>query len=173
MKRRAFLSTGSAFSLPVLVNGFNLGFLPKSAFFNLIDDDSDRVLVLIQLDGGNDGLNTLIPLDQYAKLSAARPGLMIPESQVLSLFDETGLHPALTGFRNLFEDGKMTAVQNVAYPNQNRSHVRSTDIWSTGSSADEFLTTGWLGRYFYDQYPEYPDGYPNENEPDPFAITLR
>ena len=173
MKRRDFIRTGSAFSLPVFVNGFNLGFLPRSAFFNMIDEHSDRVLVLIQLDGGNDGLNTLIPVDQYANLSAARQGLLIPENQILPIYDEVGLHPALTGFRNLFDDGKMTAVQSVAYPNQNRSHFRSTDIWSTGSAADEFLTTGWLGRYFYDNFPEYPEGYPNEDEPDPFAITLR
>lgn len=173
MKRRSFLRTSSAFSLPVIVNGFNLGFLPKSAFFNMIDENSDRVLVLIQLDGGNDGLNTLIPLDQYGNLSAARPGLVIPENQVLSINDNVGLHPAMSGFRNLFDDGKLTAVQAVAYPNQNRSHFRSTDIWSSGSAADEFLTTGWLGRYFNDKYPDYPDGYPNENEPDPFAITLR
>ena len=173
MKRRDFLRTGSAVSLPVLVNGFSIGYLPKSAFFNLIDDNSDRVLVLVQLDGGNDGLNTLIPLDQYANLSLARPELLIPENEVLPIADGVGLHPNMTGMRNMFDDGKMTAIQAVSYPNQNRSHFRSTDIWTTGSSSSNFITTGWLGRYFDQLYPGYPEGYPNAEEPDPFAITVR
>lgn len=173
MKRRSFLRTGSAISLPVFVNGFGMGFLPKSAFFNLADDYSDRILVLVQLDGGNDGLNTLIPLDQYSALSAVRQSILIPENDVLPLYDHVGLHPSMTGFKNLFDDGKLLAIQGVAYPNQNRSHFRSTDIWQTGSAANEFLTTGWMGRYFDSKYGDYPEGYPNAENPDPFAITVR
>jgi len=173
MKRRNFLRTGSAVALPVLVNGFSLGFLPKSAFFNAIDDDSDRVLVLIQLDGGNDGLATLIPTDQYANLSMHRAGVIIPEANILPLYDNVGLHPRMTGFKDLFEDGKLTAVQAVAYPDQNRSHFRSTDIWQSGSAADKFVPSGWMGRYFDANFPGFPDDYPNDDNPDPFAITLQ
>lgn len=173
MKRRSFLRTGSAMSLPVFVNGFGMGFLPKSAFFNFNDEYADRILVLVQLDGGNDGLNTLIPLDQYSALSAARQGILIPESSVLNLYDHVGLHPAMTGFKSLFDDGKLLAIQGVAYPDQNRSHFRSTDIWQTGSAADQYLTTGWVGRYFDTEYSDYPEGYPNPEHPDPFAITIR
>ncbi len=172
MKRRSFLRAGSAVSLPVFVNGFGMGFLPKSSFFNLVDPNSDRILVLVQLDGGNDGLNTLIPLDQYSTLSAVRQGIIIPESSVLNLYDHVGLHPSMTGFKSLFDEGKLLAIQGVSYPDQNRSHFRSTDIWQSGSAADEFLTTGWVGRYFDSKYSDYPEGYPNQDNPDPFAITI-
>ncbi|RLD21171.1 MAG: hypothetical protein DRI69_04800 [Bacteroidetes bacterium] len=173
MKRRNFLRTGSAVALPVLVNGFNLGFLPKSAFFDTIDENSDRVLVLIQLDGGNDGLSTLIPTDQYDNLVNHRAGVIIPEPNILPLHDHVGLHPRMTGFRDLFDEGKLTAIQAVSYPDQNRSHFRSTDIWQSGSAADEFVTSGWMGRYFDANFPGFPDDYPNDDYPDPFAITVQ
>ena len=172
MKRRAFLQTGSAISLPILINGTSLGFLPRSAFFNFLEEDSDRVLVLVQLNGGNDGLNTVIPVDQYTNLAQVRQNILIPENQVLPIEDGVGFHPAMTGMRSMYEDEQMAIVQGVAYPNQNRSHFRSSDIWVTGSAADEFLTTGWMGRYFDGQHPDYPTNYPNPEYPDPFAITL-
>ncbi len=172
MKRRNFIRTGSAISLPVFINGVSLGYLAKSSFFNAINDDHDRVLVLIQLDGGNDGINTLIPLDQYANLAAVRLHLLIPENTVLPLYDHVGLHPVMSGLKSLFDNGKLLAIQNVAYPNQNRSHFRSMDIWQTGSASETYLTSGWLGRYFYNRYPEFPADYPNPEHPDPFAITI-
>jgi uncharacterized protein (DUF1501 family) len=79
----------------------------------------------------------------------------------------------MTGFKELFDEGKLAAVQAVAYPDQNRSHFRSTDIWQTGSSSQDYVTSGWMGRYFDKNYPGYPDDYPNEDHPDPFAITLQ
>ena len=95
MKRRSFLRNSSLLTLPVLVNGFELALLPKAAAFNHMNSDSGRVLVLIQLDGGNDGLATLIPTDQYDTLVNHRPGVIIPESQILPLNDNVGLHPAI------------------------------------------------------------------------------
>ena len=173
MKRRSFLRTGSAATLPVFLNGFNIGLLPSGAFLNFLGDDSDRILVLVQLDGGNDGLNTLIPLDQYSALSNLRANILVPEGQVLQFYDHVGVHPAMTGFKSLFDEGKLLAIQGVAYPDQNRSHFRSTDIWQSGSSADTFLTTGWLGRWFDQYVVDYPEGFPNTQYPDPFAITIR
>ena len=173
MKRRSFLQAGTAVTLPVLVNGFNLGLLPRSALFSSIGADSDKILVIIQLDGGNDGLATLIPLDQYDTLAPHRAGMLIPEQSVLPLYDHVGLHPSMTGMRNLFNDGKLAAIQGVAYPGQNRSHFRSTDIWQSASASNVFESTGWMGRYFDDQFPGYPEDYPNEDYPDPFAITLQ
>ena len=82
MKRRKFLQTTSAASIPLFLSGMKVGALPKSSFFPIIND-SDRVLVLIQLNGGNDGLNTLIPLDQYSNLANARQNILIPENSVL------------------------------------------------------------------------------------------
>ncbi len=172
MKRRSFIQTSSAFSIPVLIGGFQVSSIGKNSMFNLIGADNDKVLVLVQLIGGNDGLNTLIPLDQYDALANVRSNLITPQSNLLSLTPTNSLHPAMTGMKAVFDDGKLGIVQSVGYPNQNRSHFRSTDIWNTASAADEFLSTGWLGRYFDTQYPNYPEGYPNAQYPDPFAITM-
>ena len=171
MKRRTFLQTSSIVSLPLLLNGMKVSALPRSPFFTTTND-SDRVLVLIQLGGGNDGLNTLIPLDQYDNLANVRQNIIIPESTILNLDDTMGFHPAMTGMKSLYDDAKIGIVQSVGYPNQNRSHFRSTDIWTTASDADEYLTTGWLGRYFDSKFPGYPEEYPNDDCPDPFAITI-
>ena len=174
MKRRDFLRASSGLALPLMVNGFNLGvFARRQTAFNHFQPNNDRVLVLIQLDGGNDGLSTLIPIDQYDNLSRHRPDLLIPESSILKLNDHVGLHPSMTGMRGLYEEGKLTAVQGVAYPDQNRSHFRSTDIWQSASDADVFVPNGWMGRYYDKYYPGYPDDYPNEDNPDPFAVTVQ
>lgn len=172
MKRRTFLQTTSLASLPILVNGMGLTAVTRSRLFSLINGDSDRVLVLIQLNGGNDGLNMVIPIDQYDNLAEVRSNVLLRESSLHKLTDQVGLHPAMTGLRNLWEEGKLHITQSVGYPNQNRSHFRSTDIWSTASRADEVLTTGWVGRYFHSKFPDYPDNYPNQDCPDPFAITI-
>lgn len=107
----------------------------------------EPILVVVQLAGGNDGLNTLVPFadDDYHR---ARPKLGLKASQVLRLSDTTGLHPALAGFRALHDDGLFAAVEAVGYPNPNRSHFRSTDIWMTATDSDRFSNKGWLGRYF-------------------------
>jgi uncharacterized protein (DUF1501 family) len=137
--------------------------------------NGDRILVIVQLFGGNDGLNTVIPLDQYDMLSQFRSNILIPEGQTLGLQGTDGataLHPSLTGFQDLWNDGKLGIVQSVGYPNPSLSHFRSTDIWETGSSGTQFLYDGWVGRYLNTQYPGYPDGYPNPDIPDPIAIRV-
>ncbi|HEY0791862.1 MAG TPA: hypothetical protein VGD78_12435, partial [Chthoniobacterales bacterium] len=105
------------------------------------------ILVVLQLAGGNDGLNTLVPYrdDAYYR---SRPTLSVPAAQVLPLDDRLGLHPALGSLRTLWETGALAFIQGVGYPNPNRSHFRSTEIWQTGSDAGQTLTQGWLGRYF-------------------------
>jgi uncharacterized protein (DUF1501 family) len=102
--------------------------------------------VILQLSGGNDGLNTVIPVrkDLYYK---ARPRLGIEKTKALMLGDEAGLHPALTGLKELYDDGSLGILNNVGYPNPDRSHFRSMDIWHTASQSSEYLTTGWVGRY--------------------------
>lgn len=173
MKRRSFIKhTGAAISLPLLVNGLPIAAMGRPKAFSGINEENDRVLVLVQLNGGCDGLNTLIPLDQYDALSQVRGNILIPEEKVLKLTNETGLHPSMIGLQNLYAEEKVNFIQSVSYPNQNRSHFRSKDIWLTGSPADEFWTTGWLGRYFYDKNPDFPENYPNSEYPHPFAITL-
>lgn len=173
MKRRNFIKTaGAAATLPMFLNGMQLAAMPKSSLFNFLDPESDRVLVLVQMNGGNDGLNMVIPRDQYTGLAVVRPNIMLPENKVGALTNKVGLHPAMTGVKSLYDAGKLTVVQAAGYPNQNRSHFRSTDIWTSGSPSNKFWNTGWLGRDFEEDYPEYPTGYPSAEHPHPFAITM-
>lgn len=105
------------------------------------------ILVLIQLAGGNDGLNAVIPYtsDFYYQ---ARPTLGVKAGDVLKLNDTLGFNPALAGFKSLYDSGHMAVVNGVGYPNPNRSHFRSTEIWQTASDENRYLTDGWIGRYF-------------------------
>jgi uncharacterized protein (DUF1501 family) len=103
-------------------------------------------LVVVQLAGGNDGLNTVVPFED-ADYYRLRPTLGVPKSSVLKLNDTLGLHPACSDLQRLFSDGELAIVQNVGYPNPNRSHFRSTEIWETASDAGEFSANGWLGRF--------------------------
>jgi uncharacterized protein (DUF1501 family) len=172
MKRRSFIQTGSLMTLPLVLNGWQIRAMSKSAFFVDGDEYNDRILVLIELNGGNDGLNTLVPLDQYDNLANVRQNIILPQNSLLDIGSNNALHPSMIGVKSLFDSGKSAIIQSVAYPNQNRSHFRSTDIWNSGSKADEFITSGWLGRYFDKNFQGYPEGYPNEEYPDPFAITM-
>lgn len=165
-------TTSAAVTVPVLLSGMTVNAMAKSSIFNAINDDSDRVLVLIQLNGGNDGLSMLMPINQYDNLANARANIIIPENNYLTIDNDLGLHPVMTGMKGLYDEGKMTIVQSVGYPNQNRSHFRSSDIWTSGSPAQESWTTGWLGRNFQADQPDFPEGYPNSDNPDPFAITV-
>ena len=133
-----------------------------------------RVVVLIQLNGGNDGLNTVIPLGHYDAYHAARANIAIPEDKVLRLpgFDQTGLNPAMPEMQQLFMAGKLAIIQSVSYPQPNFSHFRATDIWLTGADAGQILSTGWAGRYLDEQYPQFPRNYPNPDMPDPLAIQV-
>jgi uncharacterized protein (DUF1501 family) len=105
------------------------------------------ILVVVQLAGGNDGLNTVVPLanDDYLR---ARPVLHIAAGNTLRLSDDFGLHPAMTGYKALFDAGHLAVVHGTGYPNPNRSHFRSTEIWQTASDATQIEKRGWLGRYF-------------------------
>jgi uncharacterized protein (DUF1501 family) len=104
-----------------------------------------RILVLVQMAGGNDGLNTVIPHSdpEYYK---ARPGIGIPKPAVLKINDELGLHPQMTGFKELYDEGRLAIVQGIGYPNPDRSHFRSMDIWHSARPDVEYTQDGWLGR---------------------------
>jgi len=105
------------------------------------------ILVVLQMAGGNDGINTVVPHvnDFYYK---ARTRINIPAKDVLKLNDNVGLHPSLTGFKELYDAGQLSVIQGVGYPNPNRSHFRSTEIWQTASDSGKFEKYGWLGKYF-------------------------
>ena len=172
MKRRKFVKNVSiaGAAAPIVVNDLKLQGVMKKLFVpsKLAED---RVLVIIRMNGGNDGLNTVIPRDQYSNLSIQRPSILIPETSVLPLTPEVGLHPEMGGMKNLYDTGKLAIIQNVGYPQQNRSHFRSMDIWTSGVM-DPQTTTGWLGRAMDHDYPNYPSAYPNTTFPDPFAISM-
>lgn len=177
MNRRHFLKTTiPSVALPALFGGISMRAIASSPFLQALagDVDSGKVLVLIQLTGGNDGLNTVIPLDQYDAYMAARSNIAIPTSKLLSLegFDHTALNPAMTAMQQLFNDGKMSIVQSVSYPQPNFSHFRATDIWLTGADANQVLSTGWAGRYLNHQFPRFPENYPNLQMPDPLAVQV-
>ncbi len=142
--RRDFVARGLG-GTTLLASGVSLpGFLTRTAVAAPGADD-ERILVVIQLTGGNDGLNTVVPFrdDEYHK---ARPTLRIRADQVLKLTDELGLHPDMAGFKRLHDDGLLAVVNNVGYPNPDRSHFRSMDIWHTADARPEAVDSGWLGR---------------------------
>ncbi|MFN5865627.1 MAG: DUF1501 domain-containing protein [Candidatus Kapaibacterium sp.] len=176
MKRRDFLkATTPALAAPFLLSGFPVRALARSPIGDSIARmaaATDRVLVLIQLQGGNDGINTIVPLDQFSVYAAARPQIALPESKVLKLNNATGIHPAMKELHGLYNDGMMNIVQGVTYPNPNQSHFRSTDIWMSAVDYNQYLNTGWMGRYLSTEYPNYPEGYPNATMPDPPAIQI-
>lgn len=177
MKRRNFIRRLSAtVVLPGLAGAVNAGKMSPVQMLNMIANagNEDRVLVLIQLKGGNDGLNTLIPLDQYDLYNAARPEVAISKENVLRLnnFPASGLHPAMEKIRQLFNSNQVKIIQGVGYPDQNFSHFRSTDIWLSASDATDVVTTGWAGRYLDMLFPGFPVGYPNTGQPDPPAVEI-
>ncbi len=104
-----------------------------------------RRLVIVQLSGGNDGLNTIIPHNNDIYYNA-RPRLAITEN-IIKLNDQLGFHPSLSPLRALYDNGELSIINNVGYPNPVRSHFRSMDIWQTASDSDQYLQSGWLGRY--------------------------
>lgn len=140
-KRKEFIQIGSLATASLMIPKFLKAFEGESMVL-----PGNKVVVILQLSGGNDGLNTVIPYrnDLYYK---ARPKLGIAKDKALSITDEVGLHPALTGLKELYDDGNLAILNNVGYPNPDRSHFRSMDIWHTASQSNEYWTNGWVGRY--------------------------
>ncbi|WP_408029204.1 DUF1501 domain-containing protein [Tenacibaculum xiamenense] len=142
MKRRDFIkktpiATGGLFFIPQFIQAFSQS--AKKLF-------SHKKLVIIQLKGGNDGLNTIVPFrnDIYYQ---KRQNIAISKSELIKLNDEVGLHSKLAPLKILYDKGYLSIINNVGYPNPNRSHFRSTDIWQTASNSNEYLQSGWVGRF--------------------------
>ncbi|MGC4102069.1 DUF1501 domain-containing protein [Ferruginibacter sp.] len=183
MDRRKFLGNTALFTVPMMIKGIPVfagdgalhPFLQALTTSNM---NCNRILVVIQMNGGNDGLNMVIPLDRYTELGNARPNLLIPTGNgassplPLTGTTTTALHPAMTGLRDLFNQGKVNLVQGVSYPNPNYSHFQAQDIWFTATSTLPSPDTGWLGRQLDTTYPGFPTGYPNGGNPDPLAIQI-
>lgn len=142
MKRRDFLKYSSLASASFMIPSFLKPLEALGANGNI----GHKNLVIIQLSGGNDGLNTIIPygMDEYYQ---NRRSIAIPKNAIIKLTDNQGLNPTMEALREIYDQGYMGILNSVGYPNPDRSHFRSTDIWQTGSDADQYLSTGWIGRY--------------------------
>src|ERR1035437_397205 len=141
IKRREFLQFGSLATASMMLPKFLKAFEQP-----MMVPAGNKALVILQLGGGNDGLNTVIPVRNDIYYSS-RPHLSIEKDKSLLLTDEVGLHPALSGFKDLYDDGSLGILNGVGYPNPDRSHFRSMDIWQTASPSSDYLNTGWVGRY--------------------------
>lgn len=167
MKRRNFIQlTASASALSLLPT--EVFALFKSAGMTTCPDLNAKKIVLIQLSGANDGLNTLVPLNQYDAYASLRPNIklnnvgasngLINLDTTLALENQVGLHPSLTGFKSLYDSGFMRVIQGVGYPSQDKSHFKSTDLWLTGgdgTQANNNLESGWMGRFLESYYSNF------------------
>ena len=166
MKRRDFIKSAfvlSAFGtqIPVLALG------RKNQFGRRVQWETDRIVVLIKLNGGNDGLNTVVPIQDSIYYNN-RPSLAISPNQALAINEENGFHPNLSAFHSLYQSGNMSLIHGIGYQQPNLSHFRSSDIWVTGSDANEHLQTGWIGRLLEQEYPDFPSNAPDH----PLAIQF-
>lgn len=186
MKRRNFLKKlPIAISIPFSIGGIPMKLMADNPLVRLAtQSNSDRVLIVLQLAGGNDGLNSLIPVDQYDQYYSRRPNIAIPAKNgvrkyipldsTLPLAQQVGLHPDMQAMKALYDQGRVGFVQGVSYKNNNGSHFRGRDIWFMGGGSDDYFSSGWLGRYLqYEYSPEqYPKDFPNSNMQDPLALEL-
>lgn len=143
--RREFLKLVGTTAGGVMFVPKFLSAMPSHELYQGFQADKN-IFVVIQLNGGNDGLNTFIPYDtpQYYDV---RKSIALPKDQILKALGGMGWHPGMKGFYDMQQAGDVSVIQNVGYPNPNRSHFRSIEIWQTGSASNEFLNNGWLGRY--------------------------
>ena len=147
--RRTVLGSAMAWTVPAfLADTFDsLQAQAADSATQIVTGKDSTILVVLQMAGGNDGINTVVPYsnDFYHN---ARPRIGLKADDVLKLNDDIGLHGALKGFKDLYDGGELSIVQGVGYPNPNRSHFRSTEIWQTASDSEQIEKYGWLGRYF-------------------------
>lgn len=182
MKRRNFIKNILPLTAaPFALNGVPIRAMSQGLMLQSFDCDqiNDRAVVIVQLHGGNDGLNTIIPVDQYDLYRNYRPIIGVPDTgsrKYLDLIEnEVGLHPDLVGVKAMYDQGMANIIQDVSYPNTNGSHFRGTDVWlsgKTGESIGESAESGWFGRYLDHKFPNYPDQYPSIDMPDPPGLEF-
>ena len=147
--RTSMLGAAASWTLPIFLQKtfLTLDAMAADSLVQTATGKDSPILVVLQMAGGNDGLNTLVPFadDAYHK---ARPVIGIGADKILKINDQIGLHPKLTGLKSLYDEGHLAVLQGVGYPNPNRSHFRSTEIWQTASDAEKIESYGWLGKYF-------------------------
>ena len=187
MKRRDFIRRFPLVAgVPFAIGGVPIRlYAEKNTLMRMAEESTnDNVLIILQLHGGNDGLNTLIPIEQYDQYYSRRANIAIPDKNsvrkvipldsTLPSPDQVGLHPDMNAIKELYDEGRVKIIQGVSYKNNNGSHFRGRDIWFMGGGFDDYYSSGWVGRYLQKQYaPQiYPDDFPSETMPDPLAIEL-
>ncbi|RZK70499.1 MAG: DUF1501 domain-containing protein [Pedobacter sp.] len=168
MKRRDFLRHSGLASGAFLIPSF----LKPLEALGLNKLSGHKNLVVIQLSGGNDGINTVIPfgMDDYYK---KRKSIAIPKNEIIKLTDLQGLNPNMEALREVYDQGHMGILNSVGYPNPNRSHFRSMDIWQTASDADQYLSTGWIGRYLDSNCKECKNPYAALEVDDTLSLAMK
>ena len=173
-------------SIPFTLGGIPMRVLAENNTLSRMAaaSNNDRVLIILQMHGGNDGLNCLIPVEKYDEYYSRRANIAIPAKNSVRKYiplDSTiasdaqvGLHPDMQAMKSLYDKGRLTVVQGVSYKNNNGSHFRGRDIWFMGGSADDYLQSGWVGRYLQGEFApqQYPEDFPNNEMPDPLAIEM-
>ncbi len=187
MNRRKFFKVATPLAAtPLVIGGTSIrAFANQNLLQNTIDceDVAGRILVILHLKGGNDGLNTLIPTEQYDTYVNQRPTLALPDYGInpyieldssLPLEQQVGLHPGMSAFKSLYDEGKVGIIQNVGYEMPNLSHFKSSELWLAGGDGtpENFnIQTGWMGRYLNRSYQGYI-GSPTMAMPDPPGMQL-
>lgn len=186
MDRRKFIKQISlaGAAMPFVINGIPLKALSSTSQFTKVlskTENNGNVMVIVQLHGGNDGLNTFVPLNHYDLYYNIRANVALPYSgrrklihldESLSDEQQVGVHPDLFDFKAMYEDASAALIQNIGYENMNMSHFRGRDIYFMGGDYNDRFPSGWIGRFLNHNYPSYPDGYPSEGDPDPLALEI-
>jgi uncharacterized protein (DUF1501 family) len=185
MKRRNFIKKLSLAAVPFTLGGIPIRLMAENSLTRMAEQSTnDRVLIILQLHGGNDGLNSIIPVEAYDLYYRWRANIaipaknslrkMIPLDSTLPSNAQVGLHPDMLAMKDLYDRGRMTVVQGVSYKNNNGSHFRGRDISFMGGGFDDYFSSGWVGRYLQQEFAPkvYPNDFPNSEMKDPLAIEM-
>lgn len=185
MRRRQFIKKLSLAAVPITLGGIPIRLMAENSLTRMAEQSTnDRVLIILQMHGGNDGLNSIIPAEAYDLYYQWRANIaipaknslrkMIPLDSTLPSQAQVGLHPDMIAMKDLYDRGRMTVVQGVSYKNNNGSHFRGRDISFMGGGFDDYFSSGWVGRYLQQEFEPkvYPDDFPNSEMKDPLAIEM-
>jgi uncharacterized protein (DUF1501 family) len=175
--RRSFLQALGIAGSGSMMLGSNLlsASAPSRLTSAIADTETDNILILIRLSGGNDGLSTVIPIEQYDSYAEARPNIFIPESKVLKLTDEFGVPSYMSPLQGMWGEGQFKAVHGVGYEGQSLSHFTGSDIFANTdltTTGFQGLDTGWMGRHFEHCFPDYLSDFPGSRPEGPAAVQI-
>ena len=173
-------------SIPFTIAGVPFNLMADNAFTKMAKASlsNDRVLIILQMHGGNDGLNAVIPVTDYELYYSKRANIAIPAKNSVRKYipldgtlapdTQVGLHPDMQAMKAMYDQGRVTIVQGVSYKNNNGSHFRGRDIQFMGGASDEYLQSGWVGRYLEQEIApqKYPEDFPNAEMKDPLALEM-